>query len=140
MGFRTGAFARIWSVESKGNYSVANISISKKNKDTEKYDVEFQDGFVRLVGNAHEFMQGVNIPEKGYPVKITSCDVTNKFDGDKKKLYYNFAIFGLEDANSGGNGGNAPAQNNAPAKAGGKKSAPKSDFAALDDDDAQLPF
>lgn len=138
MGFRTNAFARVWSVENKGNYSVAKISISKKNKETEKYDVEFQDGFVRLIGNAHEFFQGVDIPEKGYPVKITSCDVTNKYDNAKEKLYYNFAIFGLEDANN--SSGNATAQKSQPAKESGKKTPPAQDYSMLDDDDVQLPF
>ena len=34
MGFRQGAYAKIWKVENKGNYHVAQISISRKNKDT----------------------------------------------------------------------------------------------------------
>lgn len=30
MGFRKGAYARVWEAENKGKYSVANISVSKK--------------------------------------------------------------------------------------------------------------
>lgn len=60
MGFRQadnegrGGFARIWSIEDKGNYSVAKISTSKKRKDGSGYETDFQDGFVRLIGSAHE--------------------------------------------------------------------------------------
>ena len=34
MGFRQGAYAKIWKIEDKGNYHVAQMSISRKNKDT----------------------------------------------------------------------------------------------------------
>lgn len=104
MGFRQGAFAKLWKVEDKGNYSVAQVSVSRKNKDTGRYEVEFQDGFVRLVGNAHETAKGLNIPESiGLSIKITSCDVTNKYDAEKGKSYINFTIFGFEipDNNNG---------------------------------------
>lgn len=137
MGFRAGSYARIWSVDDKGNYSVAKMSISKKNKETNNYEVEFQEGFVRLVGSAHTFMQSINVPDKGYPVKISSCDVTNKYDSEKKRTYYNFVIFGLEDAN-----GNSPA----PSKditigaTYNKPSKSNSDFTVIDDDDGELPF
>lgn len=138
---RYGGYAKIWSVEDMGNYSTANISVSKKNKETEKYDTEFQEGFVRLVGQAHEFMKGRAIPENGLSVMMTSTDETNKYDNAKKKMYYNHVIFGLEDA-SGDTPAPSATQSKKSAKSGGKKSASnsKSDFAMLDDDDAQLPF
>ena len=60
MGFRQadsegrGGFARIWAIEDKGNYSVAKVSTSKKRRDEDGYETDFQDGFVRLIGAAHE--------------------------------------------------------------------------------------
>lgn len=132
MGFRKDSFARIWSVEDKGNYSIANVSISRKNKETNQYEVEFQDGFVRLVGNAHEFMKGVLVPQGGFPVKITSCDVTNKYSQEKKQTYTNYVIFGLEAMNFSGN---ATAGNASTAK----KAAPKAQ-PTVDEDDNPLPF
>lgn len=101
MGFRQGAYARIWSVENKGKYSTCNMTISKRNKETGEYNVEFQDGFVRLVGNAHQAMMGVDIPErKGVSVKIGACDVTTNYIPEKKKTYVNYVIYSFEDENN----------------------------------------
>lgn len=111
MGFRQGAYARIWSVEEgAGKYAIANMSVSRKNPDTEEYKTEWQDGFVRLVGKAYEDIGNIDIPEGGISVKISSCDVTNNYDTNKKKLYTNYVVFGFE----------YPIENN---KDGGEKSA-----------------
>lgn len=98
MGFRQGAYAKIWKVENKGNYHVAQISISRKNKDTGAYDTEWQDSFVRLVGTAHQQIETMDI---SHNVKIGSCDVTNKYDAQKKTTYTNYVIFNFEDNNNG---------------------------------------
>ena len=137
MGFKHDGFARLWSVENKGNYSVANISTSKKNKDTSNYETDFQNKFVRLVGEAHEFAKRVNIPAKGgLPVKITSCEVTNKYDENKKTTYWNCVVYGLEDASFNNNSGGNKSSNNYTAKP--KSAAPQ--YAPADNDDVQLPF
>lgn len=105
MGFRQGAYARLWSVDDEGKYSTANLSVSKKNKDTGKYDVEFSHGYVRLVGTAHTEAQKLGLPSredfktggyKGVPIKISSCDVSNKYDPQKKTVYTNYVVFGFE--------------------------------------------
>lgn len=42
MGFRTGSYATIWSVESASDTRTkARISISRKNKQTGEYDTDF---------------------------------------------------------------------------------------------------
>lgn len=139
MGFRQGAYAKIWSVEDKGNYSVCNLSISKKNKDTDKYDVEFQDGFVRLVGTAHTDISGMDIPENGLSIKISSCDATNNYDADKKKLYTNYVIFGFEiPENNNGNSGGAKKSSKSTTKA--KKNTKVAPTPAADEDEEELPF
>ena len=96
MGFRQGAYARLWSAEDKGRYSLANISVSKKNKDTNKYETEFLSKYVRLVGNAHDTATELDIPANGVSIKITSCDVTNQYDPQKERMYTNFVVFGFE--------------------------------------------
>ena len=46
MGFRTGSYATIWTVESASDTRTkARISISRKNKQTGEYDTDFS-GFV----------------------------------------------------------------------------------------------
>lgn len=96
MGFRQGAYAKVWNIEDKGNYSVGQVSISRKNKETNAYETEFQDGFVRFVGTAHNEIKGLQIPENGLSIKISSCDCTNHYDKEKNKVYENHVIFGLE--------------------------------------------
>lgn len=134
MGFRQGAFAKVWSVEDKGNYSTARITISKKDKSTDAYKTEFQDGFVRLVGQAHDAFKSVTIGEKGVTIRISSCDVTNNYSEKDKKTYINFVIFGFEfpDGNDG-NGGNNTTSPSAPAKHDSFMNIP-------DDANEELPF
>lgn len=101
MGFSNNSYARVWKVEHNEKYSTANISISRKNKETNRYDVEFQDGYVRLVGKAHNISKSMDIqPEKGVSIKINSCDVTNYYDLEKRKLYTNYVIFDFDIADS----------------------------------------
>ena len=104
MGFSKGRFARVWRVDDKGNYAVCQLSTSKKNKDTEQYEVDFQDGFVKFVADAHKKITSVDISDKGIPIKISSCDVTNKFDKEKNKIYVNYTVFGIELSDEFNNG------------------------------------
>ena len=111
MGFRQDAYARVWGVENKGNYSTARITISRKDKTTNTCTTDFQDGFVRLVGQAHTAFQGLTIDEKkGVPIKISSCEVTNVYTAPDGKVSYtpHFTIFGVEiqDGNTNSKGNN----------------------------------
>ena len=55
MGFSVGRFAKIWKLEDKGGkYGVANLSISRRDKESGTYKVEFKDGFVAVVGKAYQ--------------------------------------------------------------------------------------
>jgi hypothetical protein len=97
MGFGTGKFSKIWSLEDKGNYHIAEMSTSKKNKDTDQYETDWSNKFVRLVGNAHSQAKSLDISKS---VKIGSCEVTNHYDKEKSKEYTNYVIFGFEDTDS----------------------------------------
>lgn len=139
MGFRQGAYAKIWRVEDKGNYSVAQVSISKKNKDTDQYETEFQHNFVRLVGTAHDLGKNIEEVQGGTSIKITSCDVTNRYDKDKQKEFTNFVIFGFEFPDN--NGGNAGGKKKAAPKNPTKKAAADDGFMNIPDGiDEELPF
>ena len=96
-GQKVGGYARVWSVEDKGKYASAQISTSKKNKDTGTYETDFQKNFVSFVGHAYNKIKGVQIPErKGVPIQIHSCDVTNRWDANKKVEYINFVVFDFD--------------------------------------------
>lgn len=126
MGFRQGAYAKIWKIEDKGNYHVAQMSISRKNKDTGVYDTEWQNNFVRLVGTAHQQIATMDISRN---VKIGSCDVTNKYDKDKNATYTNYVVFNFEDNPDGGSKPAAP-----------KPTAPNDFVSVADDASDELPF
>lgn len=101
MGFGQGKYAHIWKLENKGNYHVAEMSTSKKNKETEQYETDWANKFVRLVGTAHTQVDQLDISRN---VKIGPCEVTNRYDKDKNTTYTNYVIFGFEDVD----GANSP--------------------------------
>lgn len=112
MGFRAGAWTKIWSIEKgNGNYYVADMSTSKKMKDREgneivengkpKYEKDWGNKFVRLVGTAAKQAESL---QPGASVKIESCDVTNKYDKEKNTTYTNYVIFAFAENENGGSG------------------------------------
>lgn len=99
MGFRTGAFATVWETkEGSGNWTDGKLTISRKNKQSGEYEVEFS-GFVRFIGDAHR--DAGNLGERAR-IKIGDCDVTNRYDKDKKVTYTNFEVFSFDELDSSG--------------------------------------
>lgn len=94
MGFRTDSYAKVWKIENKGNYHNVQLSISKKDKSTDRYVQDF-GGFVRFVGTAHKLAESL---KEGDRIKIGSCDVSNTYNKEKNVTYYNFAVFSYESA------------------------------------------
>lgn len=101
---RVGGAAKIWRFENKGKYSVAEMSYSKKFKDGDYlqgtlvngYDLQWQSKFVRLVGQAHKFINEAEIPSGGLWVRLLNYDVTNKYDREAGKEYTNYTVYSLE--------------------------------------------
>ena len=92
MGFRNNAYAKVWKSEDKGNYSVVELSTSKKNKQTDQYETDFSSKFVRFIGKAH-----VDISD-GVRIKLTEVEVTNSYNKETKQAYTNFLVYGFENA------------------------------------------
>lgn len=92
MGFRNNAYAKVWKSEDKGNYSVVELSTSKKNKQTDQYETDFSSKFVRFIGKAH-----VDISD-GARIKLTEVEVTNSYNKETKQAYTNFLVYGFENA------------------------------------------
>lgn len=123
MGLRQGAFAKVWKMENKGKYTVAEMSTSKKNKETGKYDTDWSSKFVKLIGTAHNQAQQL---KEGDSVKIDAFEVTSNYDKEKKIMYTNFAIFSFSDLDSNVVNNPRQTQNN-------------SQLSSFDDED-DLPF
>ena len=85
MGFRTGAYAKVWEVTPVTDTNTkVRLSVSRKNKQTGEYEEDFS-GFVSCVGtaNAKKALQ----LKAGARIKIGDCDVSNRYDRDKKVTY-----------------------------------------------------
>lgn len=128
-GQKVGGFARIWKVEDKGKYSIVELSTSKKDQNSGKWETDFQHKFVRFIGPAHTMAQGITEPTS---IRIKSCDVTKIWSQEKQQEYTNYIVFEFElpEANK------SPAKKTAPAK-----NPMEEDFMKIPDgDDEELPF
>ena len=97
MGFRLGAYGKIWSVEpGKGNYTKCRMSISRKNKETGEYDQEFS-GFVMFIGQAHAKAQRL---KEGDRIKLGDVDVTTTYNKEQNREYVNYKCFDFEMADT----------------------------------------
>ena len=98
MGFRTGAFCKLWTIEPvRDTITKSRVSISKKNKNTGEYESEF-DGYIAFVGTAAA-SKAAKLKE-GDRIKLGDVDVTRKYDKEKQKEYINFNVFSFEMADS----------------------------------------
>ena len=98
---RTGGYARIWECNDKDSYAECRLSTSRK-VDKKNFVPDFQDGFIRFVGNAYEKIKDIEIPTNskgdtiGVPIQITSCEATTFYSEKTKKTYHNYAVFAFE--------------------------------------------
>lgn len=126
MGFRTGAYAKVWKVEPFSDTSVKlRISISRKNKQTGEYEQDFS-GFVNAIGTAAA--KKAAVLKEGDTIKLGDVDVTTKYDKQKEVTYTNYKIFSFEV-----DGGNTSAP-----KPASNEPQPAVDSGEVDD--SRLPF
>lgn len=92
MGFRYGAYMRIWELEPHEKFTTARVSTSHKNKQTGDYEQDFS-GFVTLIGAAHTEAAGM---QPNCTVRIGNCEVTNRYDKEKQKSYTNFNVYSFK--------------------------------------------
>lgn len=100
MGFRTGAYCKVFGVEPKSDtLTQIRIAISRKDKETGEYIQEFS-GFVACVGTAAA-KKAANLKE-GDRIKLGDVDVTTKYDKGRNVTYTNYKLYSFEDAGSSG--------------------------------------
>ena len=125
MGFRTGAYAKVWEATPKSDTStMLRISVSRKNKQTGEYEQDFS-GYVLCIGSVAA--RNASKLKEGAKIKLGDCDVTTKYDAQKKIQYTNFRLFSFETEE---NSGSAPKDSTAPQ--------PTVDEGEMDD--SRLPF
>lgn len=90
MGLKKDCYAKVWKIKpGKGNYTDVQISVSKKNKQTNEYVTDFS-GFVRFCGTAHNQIGTI---KEGDRIQIGDFEVTNNYSKEKNTTYTNFAVF-----------------------------------------------
>lgn len=94
MPLKPNGIVKVWNFEDKGNYGIAEISTSKRNKETEKYETDFNEKFVRVAGGAYQKLK--ELPE-GSRIRVKDFSVTNKWDKEKGVKYTNYTIFDIEE-------------------------------------------
>lgn len=130
MAFQNGSYAKIKSIEDKGNYTKGKIAISKKIRGTDTYVCSFA-GWVTFVGRAHHCR-----PMEGQRIKIISCDVSNGYlDRDGNQKFSNspqYTIFEYELQQDGAQGNTYVPSAYTQGSSGG--------FEEMTIDDGGLPF
>lgn len=102
MGFRNNCYCSVFQVEPKSDrLTSARISISKKNRNTNEYEVSFS-GYVAFAGTECAAKAAQLKPEDGHPVriKLLEVDVCNTYDKEKKVTYWNPYVYSFEDADA----------------------------------------
>lgn len=129
MGFRTGAYAKVWEVTPMSDTSTkVRMSVSRKNKQSGEYEQDFS-GFVLAIGTAAAHKAAAL--KEGDRIKLGDVDVSTKYDREKKVTYTNFKMFSFEVENGGNSsGGSGSGANTDPQ--------PSVDEGELDDN--RLPF
>ena len=102
MGFRNDAYATVWKVtqEAGKNYTTVSLSISKKNQQTDKYETDFRNNFVRFIGTAHK---NAGQLQERTRIQLKEVDVSNYYDKEKGKEYVTFKVFAFDLADDSAN-------------------------------------
>ena len=123
MGFRQGAFARVWSVEQKSErWTKIRVSISRKNADTGEHEDEFS-GFIDCIGTACAG-KAAKLKERDR-IRLGNVDVTNKYVKEKNMTYTNFKMTSFDMADEAGEQ---------------KKEKPAAEYEGENDPSSDLPF
>ena len=102
MGFRSGAYAKIWKIEHRSQtWARVNLSVSTKDKETGEYETLFT-GFVDFFGTAN--VQHLSRHKEGDRIQLDRVTVRTPKDEETGKYYTNFICWEFKDADgeSGG--------------------------------------
>lgn len=92
MGFRNGAYAKVWDEPSIVSDSMTKlrVSISRKNKTTGEYETDFS-GFIVCIGTACA-KKAANLAA-GCRIKLGDVDVSTRYDKEKQKEFVSYKVF-----------------------------------------------
>ena len=95
MGFRKGAYAKVWEVIPIGDTRTKlRVFISYKNKQTGEYEQDFS-GFILCIGTACA-AKAAKL-QKGESIRLGDCDVTTWYNKETGTNYTSFKIFSFDE-------------------------------------------
>lgn len=98
MGFRNGAYARVWGVKTVSDtITDVKLSISRKNKKTDEYIQDFS-GFVDFLGSANA-QKALNL-RRGDTIKLGDTDVSTSYKKETKQSFTQFKVFSFENVDN----------------------------------------
>lgn len=148
MGFRTGAYASVFSVKrGNGNYYDVNITTSHKDRSSGNYVRDF-GAFVRFAGDAANVVarfDGKSSKDNGNRplarVRLGDVDTTNTYNAAKGITYTNHVVFTCEEVEGTSVGGGNYAANshdNIHGNNGGHAKSMDDYVSSIPDDEAAL--
>ena len=148
MGFRTGAYASVFSVKrGNGNYYDVNITTSHKDRSSGNYVRDF-GAFVRFAGDAANVVarfDGKSSKDNGNRplarVRLGDVDTTNTYNAAKGITYTNHVVFTCEEVEGTSVGGGNYAANshdNGHGNNGGHAKSMDDYVSSIPDDEAAL--
>ena len=94
MGFRNGAYARVWEVQAKTpNVTAVRISISKKPRGSDTYVQVFAEYCAVLGATPAKAALAL---KKGDRIKLLETDVEETYIKETQKKYINWNIYAFE--------------------------------------------
>jgi len=93
MGFRNGAYAKIWEVKPNptGKSTSVRLSVSRKVGDGQ-YEDDFS-GYASFIATANDRAAGL---KKGDRIKLGDVDVSSRYNQEKKERSFSFKVFSFE--------------------------------------------
>jgi len=95
MGFKTGAYAKVWDVKpnSSGKSTSVRLSISRKVGEGQ-YEEEFS-GYAAFIATANLQAAGL---KSGDRIRLGDVDVASRYDREKRERFFSFKVFSFEMA------------------------------------------
>lgn len=94
--FANNSYAKVWKIEPKDKpeqkYTVVQLSTSKKNKQTNKYETDFS-GYARLIGEAEKKASSIEAKDS---IKLINVGVTTNYNAETRKSFTQFLVFDFE--------------------------------------------
>jgi len=95
MGFRQGAYAKVWEVKPRPGGKTTSVRLSVSRKVGEgQYEEDFS-GYVTFIATAHSRAASLKTGDR---IKLGDVDVSSKYYPEKKERAFYFKVFSYEPA------------------------------------------